>query len=70
MGDKTADNILHHIQTLRRKDQGVPLGAESNNLSDGSLIVRRRLKVRSPFNNYCSSSYRERKSQILISKPR
>lgn len=26
LGGKTAENILHHIQTLRRKDQRVPLG--------------------------------------------
>ncbi len=26
MGDKTADNILHQIQALRRKDQRIPLG--------------------------------------------
>ncbi len=26
MGDKVADNILHHIQTLRRKDQRIPIG--------------------------------------------
>ncbi len=26
MGDKTAENILHQIQTLRRKDRRIPLG--------------------------------------------
>jgi DNA polymerase (family 10) len=26
LGDKTADNILHQIQTLRRKDQRIPIG--------------------------------------------
>jgi len=26
MGDKTAENILHHIQALRRKDQRIPIG--------------------------------------------
>ena len=26
LGDKTAENILHHIQTLRRKDRRIPLG--------------------------------------------
>jgi DNA polymerase (family 10) len=26
LGDKTAENILHHIQTLRRKDNRIPLG--------------------------------------------
>ena len=26
MGDKVAENILHHIQTLRRKDQRIPIG--------------------------------------------
>ena len=26
MGDKTAENILHHIQTLRSKDQRIPIG--------------------------------------------
>jgi DNA polymerase (family 10) len=26
MGDKTADNILHQIQALRRKDQRIPIG--------------------------------------------
>jgi DNA polymerase (family 10) len=26
LGDKTADNILHQIQALRRKDQRIPLG--------------------------------------------
>ena len=26
LGEKTAENILHHIQALRRKDKRVPLG--------------------------------------------
>ncbi len=26
LGEKTADNILHHIQTMRRKDRRIPLG--------------------------------------------
>jgi DNA polymerase (family X) len=26
LGDKTAENILHHIQTMRRKDRRIPLG--------------------------------------------
>ncbi len=26
MGDKTAENILHHIQAMRRKDQRIPIG--------------------------------------------
>jgi DNA polymerase (family 10) len=26
LGDKTAENILHHIQTMRRKDKRIPLG--------------------------------------------
>ena len=26
MGDKTAENILHHIQTMRHKDQRIPIG--------------------------------------------
>ena len=26
MGDKTTENILHHIQAMRRKDQRIPLG--------------------------------------------
>ncbi len=26
LGDKTADNILHQIQTMRRKDQRIPIG--------------------------------------------
>jgi len=26
MGDKTAENILHHLQAVRRKDQRIPLG--------------------------------------------
>ncbi len=26
MGDKTAENILHQIQTMRRKDQRIPIG--------------------------------------------
>jgi len=26
LGEKTADNILHHIQTMRRKDKRIPLG--------------------------------------------
>ncbi len=26
LGEKTAENILHHIQTLRRKDRRIPLG--------------------------------------------
>ncbi|MFC1892969.1 helix-hairpin-helix domain-containing protein [Chloroflexota bacterium] len=26
MGDKTADNILHQIQAMRRKDQRIPIG--------------------------------------------
>jgi len=26
LGDKTAENILHHIQTLRRKDMRIPIG--------------------------------------------
>ena len=26
LGDKTAENILHHIQTLRRKDTRIPIG--------------------------------------------
>jgi len=26
MGDKTAENILHHIQAMRKKDQRIPIG--------------------------------------------
>ena len=26
LGEKTADNILHHIQTMRRKDRRIPIG--------------------------------------------
>jgi DNA polymerase (family X) len=36
MGDKTAENILHHIQGLRKKDQRIPLG-EASNVVDGIM---------------------------------
>ncbi len=40
MGDKTAENILHQIQALRRKDQRIPIG-EALQVVDG-IIARLR----------------------------
>ena len=42
LGDKTADNILQQIQTLRRKDQRIPIG-EALPLVDGVLDALRPL---------------------------
>ena len=43
MGDKTAENILHHIQALRRKDQRIPIG-EALPVVDEILAGLRKVK--------------------------
>ena len=40
MGDKTAENILHQIQALRRKDRRIPIGEALPVVDDISLRLR------------------------------
>lgn len=47
MGDKTAENILKHIQSLRRKDQRIPIGAALPVVED----IMRDLNKTSTFEN-------------------
>jgi DNA polymerase (family 10) len=46
LGDKTAENILHQIQALRRKDQRIPLGQALPIVEEIITELREKTKVK------------------------